>query len=290
MKRRKKDYQRNNFSNPYFPRSKNKVRWRFNFFLVVFFFGIFFSIYFFCGTDFLKIENIEILGNNKISQEQVRQTLDNQLSKKTLFIFNQNNIFFFSKKKAINKLKEDYLIKDVKIKKLFFNTLKIEVKERVFSVVWVRDDNRYYLDFEGVSVKKVESNDTMIERIDDYTEIIRPKSDLGNNYPVIIDISGSQESTVAGSQLVDKKTVDFILEVNEKLESADFNMSHYEIASRHSRDIVLVTNEGWKVNFNTIKPSSDQIDLLFFILTQKVNNRGSLNYIDLRFEEKIFYK
>ncbi len=50
------------------------------------------------------------------------------------------------------------------------------------------------------------------------------------------------------------------------------------------------TNEGWQAIFMPSQNFSQQLDNLKIVLREKLKNRENLEYIDLRFGNRVFYK
>ncbi len=287
MRYRKRDYQRKSFKNPFFPKkgtAKKKIK---IFFFIVFFVFFAFSLYYLNITDFLKIKNIEISGNEKISSKQIRYAVENQMTQHRWLIFKQHNVLFFNKSRLKKELENNYALEKIRIEKSLFSGIKVEVKEKTFSAIMSCLNSYYYLDYSGIAVKKIDFSDVVIQQQENNTEVIRPQINLGE-YPLIYN--QNNEEIKIGEAATSNKIIELILNLNEEFENADFSISHYEIANSYAKDITLVTKEGFKVNFSTEKQASDQAELLSYILDQKVENRDKLQYIDLRFEEKIFYK
>jgi hypothetical protein len=55
-------------------------------------------------------------------------------------------------------------------------------------------------------------------------------------------------------------------------------------------EVTMVTTQGWKVYFKIDTDPEYQAKLLETILGQKITNRSKLEYIDLRFGERVFYR
>ena len=165
---------------------------------------------------------------------------------------------------------------------------KVGGNEQPASVLWVTGAEQYYLDSSGSAVRKIEESDLVVQTGEAGVEVIRPEASAGR-YPVVWDQSndsvGIGQPVIAGDQL------NFIVILNDRLvQSADFDISHYNLANAKARDITLVVKEGWEAYFTFDDSAENQVELLLSVLQQKIKNRRDLEYVDLRFGEKVFYK
>ncbi|WP_210135314.1 FtsQ-type POTRA domain-containing protein [Staphylococcus sp. GDX8P80P] len=98
---------------------------------------ILFLLYMF--TPLSRISNIKISGNNNVTDSQVKKALD---------VKDNSRMYTYSKRKGIQNLKKNDLIKDVKIKKQLPNTLKVQITENQVVGV-VKEKNKYVPIIEG---------------------------------------------------------------------------------------------------------------------------------------------
>lgn len=286
--RRKRDYQKKDLKNPFFPKRKGKKSRRGKFYLIFLLAIIIVGLYFLNNSQNFKIKNIEVKGNETISAQEIKAIVEKQLNKRHWLIFSQDNIFFFNARQAKKELNNIYFFEKLKIKRKFFDTLKVELKEKTSTIVWLTTQKKYYLDLDGIAIKEVQPQDLVIQPGQEGTEVVRVGL-IQQSYPTVYDQSNSE--VIIGKEVIKKELIDFIIELTETLKAnADFEISHYTINSPFSDQLTLITTEGWQVHFKTTNSVSSQVNKLLLILRQKVEDRNKLEYIDLRFGEKIFYK
>lgn len=288
MKRRR-DYQRKDFKNPFFPKkNQSKKTKRTKFLVFILFIVVIFSLYFLNSVDQLQIKIIIVEGNERISQQEIRDIILDQLEKRRWLIFDQGNILFFSQRQVRRELNQSYLFEELTIKKKYFDTIVIKVKEQIASAVWVTAGEQYYLDSNGSAIRKIESGDLVVQTGEGGVEVIRPEASA-SRYPVVWD--QSNDSVGIGQPIITIDQLNFVVALNNQLtQAADFDISHYNVANAKARDIILVTKEGWEAYFTFNDSAKDQVDFLFSVLQQKIKNRQDLEYVDLRFGEKVFWK
>ena len=121
-------------------------------FSLAFFYFLFFS-------SFFQIDSTRIEGNQGITKDNIKSIVKNELSKSVAVVFSKNNFFLASKKNIEEKLFLEFSeIEDVKIKKIFPRTLKIEIIEKTPLIIWCRLNQCYYLDDDGIAFATEEAN------------------------------------------------------------------------------------------------------------------------------------
>lgn len=289
MFKRKRDFSKKTFKNPFFSK-KQKGRGNPWDKLIILAAALLLavSLYYLNASDSLQIKNIEVSGNEHISQAQIKSLILKQMGKSRFLFFSQGNILFFNKRQAKNELAKNYFFSELKIQKKYFSTIAVKVLEKTVRVIWSSGENKYYLDLTG----------QVLEIADDYiisqtaagdTSLVRAQATSGR-YPLILDKSAAPVNI--GSKAVDGQAIDFAVNLTEFLKNnGDFGISRYVLENPQSQEITLIADEGWEARFKITAPAKTQGDMLLVILAEKIKkDREALQYIDLRFGEKVFYR
>lgn len=239
---------------------KNKFFWIIFVFLVI---GgsIFYSLLF---IDFFQIKKITISGEEKVSNTEIKSVIENDITKKVLF-FKTNSIFLAN----LNKISRDLLgkfpqIGKVEIKKIYPDSVTLQVKERKEVGLFCRENSCFLLDNEGVIFENSRENLPLLK------------------------IQGQQLQTEPklGEKMIEKELLSKILEINNKLKN-NFNIPFQEVIIVSEQRLNIRTADGWEIYFNLKGDLSWQIIKLNSILENKIfpGKRKNLKYIDLRFEK-----
>ena len=264
-----KDYKRKKFVNPYFGDGHKKSRPAgFNTRLYLKIIAVVFLLYVILYSDLFKIKNIEITGTDLISPEEVRQIVDEQINSWRWFILPQDNILLISKSRMTLAIEQKYKLEKIEIRR-GWKKLKINIRESINSLVIRRNDKLFFTDQEGIVTREIASEEA---------------SNYLNKFPIL----NTTKEIKIGESIVTSKMVDFILKLNEKIKPVGLAVGYYE--SKAPTEISLVTTAGWRVHFEINNDLDTSITNLRLILNDKIKDQSKLEYIDLRFGNKVFYK
>lgn len=95
----------------------------------------------------------------------------------------------------------------------------------------------------------------------------------------------SGQPAKAGSRIASPEMIDFIRQI-----TADdaWPISNFTIIS--SEDLRGTTAAGWQVYFNPNYSAESQLTALKAVLKEEINQPADLEYIDLRIENRVYYK
>jgi len=223
----------------------------------------------------LKIKRIEVSGNKEISLGKIKDIL----SYKNIFLATEERI-------KADMLKEFPQISELIVSRnLFEREIKISIKEREeFGIVCQIEKpasptevgadkikNCFYIDREGIIFKEApQTSGSLVILIKDYSN---------RDYKI-------------GEKIFDTGLISFISEIKDKLlDDIDLRVVDFNISSFPSEDLKVVTNEGWYILFNLQKETADQLTALKAVLDEKIKDaRKNLQYVDLRIENRVYYK
>lgn len=227
-------------------------------FIIVFIFGAYASL---SHIPEINISNIEVHGNNIVSQEELQNLVKSQLEGNYLNIFSKSNILLYSKSDIIASISDSYKrIKTIEVGRSNINTIYIAVDEREPHALWC-NQRCYFLDSVGYI----------------YTEAPIFSGNIFFTYNIPID------GEPIGTQLLSEDeftTLGFLLELLEELEPIQLSLID-------NIDFEIEMKDGSKIYFSRDKDFGNIYDNLESVLSLL---EGSIEYIDLRFGSKVYYR
>jgi len=290
----------------------NRLNKRINFskiiifiFLLVF---IYIVYYFFYSPNF-KITDIEIRGRENISEYALRNIIEEQFDKSRFLIFNQSNILMFNKRLARKNIKNSYVLDKLVIEKEYPHKLYIEIEEKVSTVVWVsqRDsiEHYYYLDLNGVVLGEIPISE--IERLyakekinikegEDLIKISKDEQieekeeEQQTILPLIYDQSNSEVKIK--EPVLESGVINFIIDLYQEFpeDFSEINIKNFATLKPNTTQIHLITEGGYEIYFESAKDLEFQLHNLKIVLEDKIQDTSKIQYIDLRFNDRVYYK
>ncbi len=248
---------------------KNRFFW-----LVIFCLATFGGVFYLTSfSRFFEVQGAEISGNQKVSSENLENILKKETEQKILF-FATKSIFLANLNEIKEKILKDFpQIAKVNIKRSFPNKISIQVEERTVAAIFCQSQQTekcFLIDGEGIII--------------DYVVL------LSSENLKLARIIGEAKSSDLGVKVIEKKYLTFILETQEKLkENQKIEIKEF-IPS--GKKLIVLTSEGWQIFFDSSGDTLEQILNLDTLLKEKIppENRGNLEYIDLRFGNKVYLK
>ena len=266
----RRDYKDAEYSNPRLTRDREKRshRWRVVF-LCVSIIVIIGFVYFLFFSPVFVIKEVQVVGLEKIKPESINNLLNEYRGEQRLLFLSNNNIWLFDATEVKARIKQKYLFEKLEIKKQWPATIKIELKEKISAINWLSNNLCYHLDLTGMAIEYCDG--------------------AGKN----ITIKDMMNSAVTiGESAISRDELIYIVELAEQY-AMIMKIQIMELQIEKTENLLdFIAETGPVVRFNSNLTQAEQIARLGTILEQpdfaaRMNN---LEYIDLRFGEKIYYK
>jgi len=239
---------------------KSKFFW----FAILFFIVLGSIFYFFFLSSVFQIKEIKISGNQKISTQEIKDIIEEKINKKKL-LFISRNFFLIDIQEAKTIIEEFPAASKVILKRKFPNKVIVNVEERTPVGIWCQsDENCYYIDKEGV----------IFEKTKDKRELV----------------INSEREIIFGQRIIEKESLKDILEIHNELKDIELDVRDFNILDQGEK--LVADMDRWEIYFNLLENVSDQLFNLKLLLKEKIppEQRENLEYIDLRFGSRIFYR
>lgn len=258
-------------------RGREKIFSRFLFKALVFLF-VAVSFYAIVFSGYAEIGIVTVSGLQKIKKDEVSGEINRYLEEKHWKVFSKGNFFIFSESALTGRLEEEFgRIKKIEITKKFPNAIRVAIEERQALILWCVRSGCFVVDEDGNIYAKAEEESSELQQ----NELIR-----------VSDFSAGEAEM--GDNVLSAENVRFVLEVKKELEDElDIGMTDdLRIPSRVAQEINVKTEEGWEAYLNMRIPVEKTVRMLGTFLAKEIDeeDRKRLEYVDLRVEDKVFYK
>jgi len=231
--------------------------------LIILVYWVFFSAFF-------RIEEITVSGQKKLSREDIKGLVEEEIDKQFGF-FPSRNILLANGESIEERISETFpLVGFVDIQKDFPRHLSATIRERTPEAKICR----YITKEESVGEEvcfNLDKNGVIFEITQKGELLLKLRQDE------------EQNEWLLGGEIVDPELLSRIKEISVRLK--DSEVYPQEIVIVTSERINVITSEGWRIFFNPKEDLEWQLTKLKAVLDEHITpeERKELDYIDLRF-------
>lgn len=218
-------------------------------------------VYLIIFSGVFRIKTVEVLGysNPDLIQEIVAANTGSGLT--------ANNILFIDKSDLAEVIKGDSGVRSVKIKRLLPDKIKIEVDESNGSIVWNAAGESFVIDDRGYVIEKYNNKDL----------------------PQVYD--NANISISLGERVASPTFIKFIIDVSDNFEPVTGVKPDRIIIFDILSDVHIKSRAGWTVYLDATRDPVSQLENLTKVLREaKEEGHTKLQYIDMRLDNKVYYK
>ena len=214
---------------------------------------------FFSGA--LNIRSVVIEGYSK--PEDLQEIVDGYRATNLL----GNNILFINLEKLDSLIKENKRIRSSTLKRAWPNTLKIVIEESSEAIVWNTVGENFVIDDRGYVLEK-NNNETL---------------------PVVYDNANIPVSP--GERVASPTFIKYITDIWSNFELVTGQQIDRIIIFDLLSDVHVKSKSSWTVYLDSTKDPISQLESLNKVLKAAAESgHSNLQYIDMRLQDKVFYK
>lgn len=263
-------------------KKRRKIKKRIVIFLIIILFILVLG-YVFLFSPLFKVKAVEVSGNKEVRTEEIKEN------------FNYRNVFLYTEK----QIKSDVLSKFPKV-------LEVEVKKNLIKLkieLIIKERKRFAIICRMGLGEEIEGAEATDDR--EVREKVKGCFYIGEKgfvFEEALETSGSlillikdysQKDFNVGEQLFREEILNFISQIKENLYSeTGIEGMDFVISSFPYNNLKVITSEGWYIVFNLQRDAGGQILALRAALEEGIDKekRAELEYIDLRIENRVYYK
>ena len=219
----------------------------------------------------LRISEVAIAGLSVSDEKELREEILEKLKARRFLILPKDHLIFFPKEEIQTLLANKFRVKDFEMEKDFPSGLKISIVERKTWAVWcLADSNRCLL----------------IDR-----EARAFESAAGFAGGAILKIIDARNENFLGKNILPDKSFEkivFLIDNAPKRVGEEIKTVNIKSAGD---TYLLYVKTGWYVLIDDETDEKKALENLYLALNSEIKERkAELEYIDLRFPDKVFYK
>jgi hypothetical protein len=282
----RKKYKTSSYSNPYFkgPKNQNLKKGIYIALGAAIFIG---CAAFFFSHSFFKIAVVEINGVEYIDRTDLEEVVLSYVNESVYLFFDKSNQFLFSKDQMSELLTSEFALASVSVKH-GAGRLKIEIEERTSNLVWVTNGSVYIADLSGVIVRELDAGTLEWLR----SGIIPEGAPVDAAHLISLPLFTDKNSidVTLGSVVFKEIEIENIIQFHEGLIERGIEFSGTDIDRLAGKWMRVGTVRGYGILFDAVGNIEEQLRNLDVVLHEKAERVDDLDYIDLRFGDRIYYK
>ncbi|HRH23702.1 MAG TPA: FtsQ-type POTRA domain-containing protein [Candidatus Magasanikbacteria bacterium] len=266
-------------------------------------------IYMVIFSGLFNITDVHISGNSRITTAEIEEVISNTLGYKS-FGFIPNSSFLIANTLDISEvLKKRFPIDEIQVEKRFPHEMNIVIKEKVSTIIYDNGvmyglvgldgsvveliravENHEWKDIIGkVSTTTTDGVTTTVDVVVDQVHTpntINIYGDKTKEFPIIYD--KRKHEVGKGLKVLKPEEVELMIAWYNQVKNMDFGVSYFTI--ENNIDFYITTQDGWTIKTRFARSrAEDQIREIKLAL-QKIENKKNLSYIDIRYENRIYWK
>lgn len=223
--------------------------------------------------SYIQIKEVKITGNIFVDTQEIQDKTNTILQSKIFWIIPKSNIFIFSKKELETQLTQNPAITFVKIRKNYFDTLSIEIKEQEKEMIYCSSFEKnecFYVNKVGFIYAPV-------------TDFIIPEQEI-----IIYSEQGIKK---VQDTVLDGKTYNDIVSFVKNTSKQEIKIK--EVYIKSDGVVEFVTRDNVRIIGSIFDDFKKDFANLIALFEKQVLTKDTflqIDYIDLRFGNKVFYK
>lgn len=217
------------------------------------------------------IKEVVVTGTTSTKAQAIEELVWRQTTDHRLLVLPQSRLLIFNRQQLKDRISNDYIVETIRIKKKWLHRLVIEITEKNPVLSWYENDRYYILDKEGWMLDSLSA----------------PWPDIpvvyNNNAPSIVAKRlGTEEQNLIAPAI----------QLSNLLTGQFSYLKPKQVTIPAERDTLVLMLEGSQlIYFNSRSEIIPQLERLDTLLKTELKNRlPSIDYIDLRFGDKVYYK
>jgi cell division septal protein FtsQ len=220
-------------------------------------------------SPFFRVTTVNINGLQIIPKSQVAEKVSQLSAGRSLLILPRNTEWLFPASQTESQLKKDFpSFSKIKVSHHFPHTVTIDITEQPISLVWQTGGQQYLIDQRGVVSGK-----------------------LPPGYKTKLVVSDTANLSVSvGKQILSPDFINFMQTVYTQLPGTVHTKVAQASVAETTLEVTVTTAQGYAIYFDTTRSAEKQLGYLKEIVDQVTAQHQTLAYVDLRADDRIFYK
>ena len=233
------------------------------------------------------INEVHVDGSVTLSPSLIQEFSWNQLNEKRWDVVPQNHIWLLNLSLLQRDLKDSFTLADVSVER-DGRSIQITVKERITSLIWAQGDRLLFIDQEGMVVRELTEDEVNDTRALIYAEGERTFAIQDEDIFVVFNEGGGDVSQ--NDRMLTAEAISALSVINENIEQYLIEVESISVEQPLSSWATIRIRGGLSIFVDLAGDAQQQLSNLEVILQEYQGRLGELEYIDLRFDNRVYVK
>jgi hypothetical protein len=271
----KKQYNKNQYKNPYFKKTRKIPIIPIAILVGVFVLAVLIVSFIF-GFKGFQINNVDVSGIEHIEPSNFEAKTSSYINQSRYLFFSNRNKFLFSNDELQTHLEKYFTFESFgsNVKK---QSLNITIEERTSRLLWKTGSKLYLVDLTGTLVREITKEDFEGEGGSEFSI-----------FPIFVDRNNVRVKV--GDIVMNEQEILNSFRFQKHLVALGIGFKETQIDRLSGKWTSIVTNSGYDVLFDFSSDVDKQAGRLEVLFRDTIKDPSKLKYIDLRFGDHIYYR
>lgn len=264
------------FENPYFRRTKRGDRkgWLVGLCVLLAVMGILGAAGYVFASSRFDIGDVSVEGCRTIPTDAVSAIVRSHMDERVLLVLHRRNRFLFDPAVVRTDIQAAFDLASLEISR-DGGHVTVRLEEKVSRLVWKSADARFLVDRQGTVIRPIADGED-------------PSAGADRPLPMLLDVN--RGAATVGTAVLTPDEVDGIFAFHEQLTRSGILFGTTRVDRLAGKWVSVDTADGYGILFDPLSDIQAQTDNLNAVLRDQVKDPSKLQYIDLRFEDHVYFK
>jgi len=243
--------------------------------------------WFLIAAPWFYVKDVNVEGSITLYPDQIERFAWDELHKKRWDVIPLNHIWLLNTSKLQQELTDSFSLQQAAVER-DGRTVNITIKERITSLIWAQGERLLFVDQEGKVVRDLTQDETNDVRALIYGEGERNYVIQDEQIFLIFNEGGGDVSQ--NDELLTSGAIEVLSTMYANIEHYFIKMDSMSIEAPLSSWATIQIREGFKIYVDLTGDGKEQLSNLEVILQEYQGRLGELEYIDLRFGNRVYVK
>ncbi len=252
--------------------------------------GLVAGVSFFLTSPVFAISSVRVEGAESINPKDIRQVVTDYLAEPALVFFHANNRFLFREEELRDRLSKRFAFDQLSIQAKP-PEVDVSVKEKISTFLWKNDAHTYLIDEQGIVIREITDaeRETLVHPPPVQGPVLSGESlDTAPKFFTFVDAAPA--AIEIGKPVLTSEIVTRALDFAKRLDAMNIAVDRFVLDRTVGTWMRAVTVAGYDILFDPSLDVEQQADNLVIVLRDKIPDPTKLQYIDLRFDDHIYFK